>query len=195
MKKIITLSILCIVTSISLGYYFFTPSNIIRSSTNHKIYENLDEVTKVSDEIIVASTKKEFEDFTPLVTYEEDNRNIIKNYETIIEVDVHKGIKGKLKKNDKIKISMLAAYLPSITKKNKDLLIGEDVTLLKKNLKYILCLRKVDNIYYIVSLDQGKFNIDDKDIEEKSHANSRAQFKGLKNDALIKFKEHINLID
>ncbi|ADL07016.1 type I phosphodiesterase/nucleotide pyrophosphatase [Thermosediminibacter oceani DSM 16646] len=64
---------------------------------------------------------------------------------------------------------------------------------MEKGKRYLLFLKATDSpgVYSIVSLNQGKFNIDNLDTKEKELEQKDGQFKTLKQDVLNKFNSRI----
>lgn len=62
---------------------------------------------------------------------------------------------------------------------------------MKKDTEYLLLLKstEIDNVYSIISINQGKFNTDNSDKKEIEQRNSDTQLKKLETQARDKFKE------
>ncbi|OPY57826.1 MAG: hypothetical protein A4E55_01367 [Pelotomaculum sp. PtaU1.Bin035] len=153
---------------------------------DHLLYANANELEEDADLIIVGHTQKDFKEFPATINYNNDGR--YSDYYTVTDVRITKVIKGEYSK-DTIPVTQRAAL-----DKNKNILIiNEDCTIMERGKPYLLFLKKIDlkDTYGIMSIDQGKFNIDNTDTKEKEIGQSNIQYKNLKEDVLEKFKQHI----
>jgi ribosomal protein L30E len=115
---------------------------------------------------------------------------------SITSVKINKVLKGS---TDLKEINVIQAGAVSSDGSGKQIIIAnEGSTPLQKNLKYILFLAKVDtkdypgagnNTYSILSINQGKFNLDQKDVTESKEEVKSSQYKALKKQVSEKYKK------
>ncbi len=100
------------------------------------------------------------------------------------EVKIYKVIKGDITL-DTMKVGEAAALVEEST--GKELIVIDGVVPMQKGCKYIIFLKKSNVIddYFIAGVDEGKYNIDDKDTLEKRISN-------LKDEALAKYDKEIH---
>lgn len=198
MKKLnfknITL-IISVCSTLAIGIasfaYYNTPGNVIKIHGDHALYNSVEQLENYSDVIVVAKAVDEFSKYTPTLTYTPEGR--LNAYDTVVDMQVIKSIKGSVNKGEVIKVIEHAAYIPSTLKKTPDLIINEDVTLFQKGSKYILMLKKLeDGTYSVISLNQGKFNIDNSDLQEKEQESIDSQFSDLKKKVKNKYNSEFN---
>jgi len=154
----------------------------------HVLYKDANELEKDSDLIIIGHTQKDFKEFPATINYNENGR--YSDYYTVTDVKINKVIKGQYSK-DTIPVIQAAAL-----DKNKNiLLISEDCSIMEKSKPYLLFLKRTDleDVYSIMSVNQGKFNIDNTDTKEKEKekGESGVQYRDLKEDVLKKYKEYL----
>jgi hypothetical protein len=105
-------------------------------------------------------------------------------------------LKGSTALNE---INIIQAGAVSLDEAKKTIIIAnQGFTPLQKNVKYILFLGEVDTKYYpgagdntysILSINQGKFNLDQKDTMESIEEGKDAQYKALKSQISGKYKK------
>lgn len=192
-RNIMLVSSVCLTLAIGISAfaYYNVPGNVIKVHGDHALYNSIEQLESYSDAIIVAKAVDDFSKYAPTLTYTQEGR--INTYNTTVDIQVVKSIKGSLNKGDVIKVIEHAAYLPSALKKTPDLTINEDVTLFQKGSKYILMLKKSeDGSYSVISLNQGKFNIDSTDLQEKQQESNNLQFGDLKKKIKAKYNSEFN---
>lgn len=185
--KLISIVILSIIfLGLTLAYVTF-PSNEVRVQSNVVQYETLDKLTDEADLIIFGTMEKDFSSFKPTITYNPEGR--MDDFYTVTDVKINKVYKGIF--NQKyVPVSQVAVLKDSLTKLNKDMIIDENYSIMEKNKKYILFLKKVENynFYSIISVYQGKYNIDGLDMNEDKFAGESDTYKKLKKEIIEKYK-------
>ena len=182
-----TVKLFLAVLSVGLASgYFLASGREISVQSDHVLFKDADELTKHADLIIIGETAADFSMGKPTVTYTSEGR--IADFYTVGEVKPSRVFKGQ-SPGRTIPVLQAAVLLARPYKASKDLLINEDVTLMEKGQKYLLFLKQTDlpGVYSIVSLNQGKFNIDNLDLREKEMELRDEQFKTLKQNVLNKF--------
>lgn len=187
-KFVIPSIFLAIIAVGGLSIYLFTPEREISIHADHKLFNSANELEEYADLIVVGETVAEFSEHKPTITYTPEGR--YQDFYTITDVKYSKILKGNFSEKF-ISVIQGAALIESPYKLQKDLLLREDMTLMEKGKKYLLFLKKTDiaGVYSIISLNQGKFNIDNLDLKEKDMEKQNHQFKTLKQDVLNKFNK------
>jgi ribosomal protein L30E len=175
-------------------------------------FDAVSELEKRASLIIIGKTTTNFED-SQVRNIEESKQNeldfqpnqsiIIKDaaglpvgFYSITSVKINKVLKGP---TDLKEINVIQAGAVSSDGSGKQIIIAnEGFTPLQKNLKYILFLAKVDtkdypgagdNTYSILSVNQGKFNLDQKDVTESKEEGKNSQYNALKKQVSEKYKK------
>lgn len=172
---------LTIVASISL-FYSNVPQTLLVYG-DHITFDNVEQLEKSVDLILVGSPLKDFSDLEPTIEYNEYGR--YGEYFTITDIKIDKVIKGDCS-TDIVLVSQRVAF----DKNNNTLIINEDCSIMEKDKTYILFLDKIETMkdaYSIIGVNQGKFNIDGTDDEEKSKEMENPQYKNLKESVLGKY--------
>jgi len=155
---------------------------------DHLLYANANELEKNADLIIIGHTQKDFKEFPGTINYNENGR--YSDYYTVTDLKITKVIKGQYPK-DTIFVTQRAA----LDKDKNILIINEDCSIMEKGKLYLLFLKKLDlkDTYGIMSINQGKFNIDNTDTKEKEKekGESGVQYRNLKEDVLKKYKDNL----
>lgn len=187
-KFVIPSIFLAIIAVGGLSIYLFTPEREISIHADRKLFNSANELEEYADLIVVGETVAEFSEHKPTITYTPEGR--YQDFYTITDVKYSKILKGNFSEKF-ISVIQGAALIESPYKLQKDLLLREDMTLMEKGKKYLLFLKKTDiaGVYSIISLNQGKFNIDNLDLKEKDMEKQNHQFKTLKQDVLNKFNK------
>jgi hypothetical protein len=183
--------IVVIVSLLGLLWYNYRPIKEINYGlVDYMIYNSEKDIEEYADLIVLAKMEKDFDSFK----YTEEHPG---SYYTITDVNVLKVFKGDYKPKN-ISLLQAAAILKSprwgATFWNRVLFItGEFNTVMKKNSIYLLFLKKIDlgEVYCSVSLEQGKYNIDDTDEIEKRMVEKNQQYRELRKAILTKFEEKI----
>ncbi len=167
-------------------------------------YTSAKELYEGSELIVIAEPINNISDEKPVLNYSRipngdkngpnasnTNRNdtVMSSFWTNREMKVYKTLKGKLS-GDTIKIKENAAFVEQ-SDGNK-LFVLDEVSPMQKNCKYIIFIHISKNgDYCITGIDQGKFNIDGKDIFEKN----KAKYIGkLKEEVLNLFNSEIKVV-
>lgn len=184
------------------------------TATNHAIFASAEELASRADLIVVGKTLKEFEQnslvyvsiatkskkrFQPnqsVIVYDETKSLL--DYYTITQFEVKKVLKGSFS-SKKISVLQAGAIVPKSGHKAKYILASEDFSPLKANSSYILFLAKIDtvtfpnlaDVYSIISINQGKFNLDKTDDQEQAIEIKDQQYKDLKTKVLDKYKKMV----
>ena len=201
-KSIIVFSmILCLLLS-SCNMLGFLPMRTVTTQANHIIFDNIDDLIKHAELIIIAKLDTNLKDAESVTISEGEivetdfssaKSIFVKNKDgiqmdlyTISPVKIQKVIKGNFEGKE---IKVLEPY--AITNSNVKY-IYEGYSEMKKGDKYILFLAKAygyDDVYSVVSLDQGKFNVDGLDKEEQNVQTEQA--KDLKDKVMKKFSTEL----
>lgn len=184
------------------------------TATNHAIFASAEELASRADLIVVGKTLKEFEQnslvyvsvadkskkrFQPnqsVIVYDETKSLL--DYYTITQFEVKKVLKGSFS-SKKIPVLQAGAIVPKSGQKAKYILASEGFSPLKANSSYILFLAKIDtvtfpnlaDVYSIISINQGKFNLDKTDDKEQAIEIKDQQYKDLKAKVLDKYKNMV----
>lgn len=155
---------------------------------DHLLYTNANELEKDADLIVIGHTQKDFKEFPATINYNENGR--YSDYYTVTDVKITKVIKGQYSKD-----TILVTQRAALDKNKNILIINEDCSIMEKGKPYLLFLKKIDlkDTYGIMSINQGKFNIDNTDTKEKEKekGESGVQYRNLKEDVLKKYKEYL----
>lgn len=184
------------------------------TATSHITFASVEELASRADLIVVGKTLKEFEQnslvyvsvadtskqrFQPnqsVIVYDETKSLL--DYYTITQFEVKKVLKGSFS-SKKISVLQAGAIVPKSGQKAKYILASEDFSPLKANSAYILFLAKIDtvtfpnlaDVYSIISINQGKFNLDKTDDKEQAIEIKDQQYKDLKAKVLDKYKNMV----
>lgn len=154
--------------------------------SNYVEFNDVNSLEEFADLIIIGSPAKPFEEDNPVVTYNKEGR--YEDFYTISDVKVKKVLKGEYSK-DTVPVLQSAAITTSLSGKEKIFMISDDFSVMEKNKKYLLFLKKTDNNNYsIISVNQGKFNIDDQDKNEKELSSHNEQYGKLKKEVIEQYK-------
>jgi hypothetical protein len=152
---------------------------------------NLSESKRISKKN-TGKTNDKVELNTSLVYTDEDGK--IVDYQTVTPVKVKKVLKGN-PKDKLIGVSQGGAVVDANSQ--PFVMASEGFTPLDKGSKYILFLKEIDasefpnmaGIYSIISVNQGKFNLDKSDKQEETHETKDLQYKSLKEQVRSKYKK------
>lgn len=184
---------------------------ILVGHMDHFEYENVGELEEAVDMILIGYPVKEFSELEPVIIYNENGR--YEDYLTPTEVKIKKVVKGDYS-DDTIFVTQRAAF----DKKANTIIYSEDWSPLEKDKEYLLFLSKItpteelftmegrkltftlpswmrtikelDTMYSIHSINQGQFNIDSTDYNEKTMAEKNTQYNKLRESVYAKYKEH-----
>lgn len=184
------------------------------TATTHAIFASAEELASRADLIVVGKTLKEFEQnslvyvsvadkskqrFQPnqsVIVYDETKSLL--DYYTITQFEVKKFLKGSFS-SKKVSVLQSGAMVPQSGRKAKYVLASDGFSPLKANSSYILFLAKIDtvtfpnlaDVYSIISINQGKFNLDRTDDKEQAIEIKDQQYKYLKAKVLDKYKNMV----
>ena len=170
-----------------LASYIFFPAKEIRIQSNLVLYNSLQDINDFADLVIVGSTRKDFSEFKPTVTYNLDGR--IEDFYTVTDVKVDKVYKGTFKKEN-VPVAQVAVTKSTLVKLKKDVIIDEHYSIMQTGKKYVLFLKKVENedFYSIISVYQGKYNIDGLDTDEDKVSNKNPKYSSIKQEVKLLYK-------
>ncbi len=186
------------------------------SFAQYKTYNEPAELEKAADVVIVGRARISIEDGQPTAVPEsekakrnhavnesvviKDEQGFIVDRYTITPVKVHKLVKGKVEDKE-IKVLQPAAV---VKESNQPAFIStiENYAPLKKNVKYLLFLKEVDTatypnlagVYSILSVNQGKFNLDKGDDEETKVEERNEQYQKLKAKIRKNYESMVNAV-
>jgi hypothetical protein len=192
------------------------PLKVQASFASYKTYNESAELEIAADLVVVGRAKTSIEDGQPTAVPEsekakrnhavnesvviKDEQGFIVDRYTITSVKVHKVVKGKVEDKE-IKVLQPAAV---VKESNQPAFIStiEDYAPLKKNVKYLLFLKEVDTatypnlagVYSILSVNQGKFNLDKGDDEETRVEGRNEQYQKLKVKIRKNYESMVNAI-
>ncbi|MFX3631432.1 MAG: hypothetical protein ACE3L7_19815 [Candidatus Pristimantibacillus sp.] len=190
MKRKVSTGVL-IALLIAVGVYIYADNTIVKETdleSDHAIFKNYNEALEKSDVVLE-------------VTATSDSQNILDNQDdavttghTITTVKINKVFENKTVHEVGLTLESGAAIEileptytvnngiePGVTRFNY-----EDYTKMIPNIDYVLFLKWDDSrgAYWVNSLEQGKFNLDNQDTKEISVAGSKEQYEKLKEDVL-----------
>jgi len=171
---VIFAGIILVLGTVCLYLTKFSPIKIQHTLAEYYVYNDINELSDNADFIIIARPEKSFEELKPTIKYNAYGR--LEDFYTVSSIKPLKVIKGDpaIKNINVLEPAILTESLLS----GRILMItGDYYSVMKKNNKYLLFLKKVrdQNIYSVISLEYGKYNLDgiDKDeiiITEKSQS-------------------------
>ena len=163
----------------------------ITLQSTRKMFSDVNELEKWSDLIIVGKTEKDFFDLAPSIIY--SSENYVQDFYTITDVKISKVIKGEYSKSS-IPVVQSAALDTPKNKQQKELLISDGCSVMQKGEKYLLFLRKTDieGVYGILSVNQGKFNLDSLDTKEKDITDKDEQLQKLRQSVMERYKDNLD---
>lgn len=166
---------------------------IQRNSANHVLFDRVEELEKIADLIVVGKPAKNFIENQPVVV--RDPEGFISDYYTLTPIEIKKVLKGS-NINKEITILEPAVIIEQPATRNKVIWMRDDYSLLQKNSQYLLFLKRVDaGSYSIISINQGKFNLDLTDLEEQKIERKSLQYSNLKAKVLGKYKDIVSNIE
>ncbi|WP_438348714.1 hypothetical protein ACP8HI_24490 [Paenibacillus sp. FA6] len=153
-------------------------------TANHQIFYSYNELAEQADVIVEITALDKSSNFL------KGNADLQIGH-TVSEVKVNQVFGNP---SDKEVGSIIDVLEPTYTINNKGIAPGVTrynygrYTPMKGGLEYVLFLAWDDtqNAYWIMSLEQGKYNIDKKDTKELSAAGSMSQYEALKEDVMKK---------
>lgn len=184
-----TKSISFLVIVVLIGTYLIIDLTYVKSekiSADHLIFENYKEAIEASDAVVE-------------VTASADSKNVLNKRpeyttgytETTVKINrvfenKNDNVGAELLENTNITVleptyTISNGIMPGATQFNY-----EGYTKLVDKATYVLFLKwdKIRESYWIHALEQGKFNVDDKDKFEKALVNESSQYEILKQDVL-----------
>lgn len=190
MKKknltIIALSLVCLIGAI--GVKLNHSSNKLKTvevKANYVTYDNEQKLYDFADIIAIGSVSTDLKDDKVVTT--KNDMGHLDDFYTVTAFNIQKLIKGDIK-DKTIYINQPVAITKDTDNSNIKVEL-EGYSELKKNSKYVLYLKKSSNgNYSIISVTQGKINLDDTDSDEKEKATDSPQLKQLKEQVLKKIK-------
>jgi hypothetical protein len=192
--RVITLSFLitCIVVS-GIAVYKNSRHGIyamkkVALASDHILYYNAEDLIKYSDLVIIGTPTKDLEQESPYTKYYNDY--VITDFYTLRNIKINKVLKGEY--SDKTINALENAAIITNANHQQELLVQEDYSVMQKGKKYLLFLKiNPKGDYSTVAINQGKFNIDNSDMEEKESSEKNKQLNELKKLVLDRFKEEV----
>lgn len=187
MKKLAG-TIICSVALVAGGFYFLTPSKIMKVEAKVVGYKNVEALERGADYIVVGHLEKDFSEYEPTFKYTSEGR--VGEFYTKTDIIIDKTLKGDAD-TKVIPVLQAAAYVESSFKYQADLETIEGFTPMEKGKEYLLFLKKAHDgeNYSLLGVYQGKFDIDESDkvqglaLEENSH------YQKLKDEVVEKYKD------
>lgn len=175
----------CIVGTI----IFLNTPKTVNTLGNYVIYDSEEKLFEYADLVVTGTVCNDLSEDESVISKVEGNHMV--DFYSVSPFKIEKLIKGV--SNEKI----INVYQPiAITReiaisKTKYTIAG--YTEMKKKSKYIIYLEEVSSGYYsVISIDQGKFNVDGTDKDEIKAHSKKEQVKKLKEQALERVKNSIN---
>ncbi|TPG69753.1 hypothetical protein EEL32_10000 [Brevibacillus laterosporus] len=186
MKKLAG-TIVCSVALVAGGFYFLTPSKVLKVEAKVVGYENMEELENGAEYIVVGHLEKDFSEYEPTFFYTSLGR--IGGFYTKTDVMIDKTLKGDVD-TKVIPILQNAAYVESSSKYQDDLMTIEGFTPMEKGREYLLFLSKANDgqSYNVSGVYQGKFDIDESD-KVQGLASENSHYQNLKDEVVEKYKE------
>lgn len=174
---------------IAVGVYIYADNTIVKEGaidSDHAIFKNYQEALEKSDVVLEVTATAYSKN---ILDYPDD---ITTTGHTVTTVTINKVFENKTVKEVGLTLESGAAIEvleptytvnngiePGVTRFNY-----EDYTMMIPNMDYVLFLKWDDSrgAYWVNSLEQGKFNLDNKDTKEISVAGSKEQYEKLKED-------------
>lgn len=147
-------------------YYFciYNSTTDLNVNSSYISYDDINELDKVADLIIVASTDQNFENRLHKAKYFSDGA--LEDFYSVTNVKVYKVLKGAdgIKNGSDLNIIEPASLIQTATGKQR--LLRDDYQPLEKNKHYILFLKKNDSGQYsIINMNLGKFDLSYKNLK------------------------------
>lgn len=189
MKKRITITVtLLIVCLVGIGIrfnYLFKPLRTVEVEANYVLYDSEEQLHNFADVIAIGNASSELKDDKVVTKKNEMGR--LDDFYTITPFNIQKLIKGEIQ-DKTININQPAAIIKDTDRSDIKVKL-QGYSELKKNSKYVLYLKKSsDGSYSIISVTQGKFNLDGTDSEENEKVSKNNQVMQLKDQVLKKIK-------
>ena len=189
-----------------------------KSSGNYVTFDSPESLASRADVIIIGQTKSDFQSSQALSIDKEnkgkakiklgqsvvvrDEMGQISDYYTITPVAIEKVLKGTDTIVEKEIPVIQAGAVIDEPGRDKYILADDGFSPLVKNAKYLLFLSKVDSTIYpnledtysIISVNQGKFNLDKTDKKEAKVEADDEQYKNLKQKVIKKYDRQLDLI-
>lgn len=173
-----------------VGSYFYAPGKVTVVPTDHALFYDAIALEQEADLIIVAEALGTIDEYEPTIVKNEAGKT--EDFYTVFDVQAQKTLKGEVP-GEVVRVLQSAVLVPNPLKSKPDLMIRNDVTLMGKGQKYLLFLKETElpGVYSVVSLNQGKFSLDNLDEKELEMEASDQQFKDLKQDVLTRFADQL----
>lgn len=191
---------------------------IEKGSANYVTFDSAESLASRADVIIIGQTKSDFQS-SQAVSIDKENKGKAKikvgqsvvvrdemgqisDYYTITPVTIKKVLKGTDTVLEKEISVIQAGAVVEEPGRDKYILADDGFSPLVKNAKYLLFLSKVDSTIYpnledtysIISVNQGKFNLDKTDKKEAKVETDDEQYKNLKQKVMKKYDRQLDLV-
>ncbi|TPG69296.1 hypothetical protein EEL31_12700 [Brevibacillus laterosporus] len=181
-------TIVCSVALVAGGFYFLTPSKVIKVEAKVKGYENVEALEKEAEYIVVGHLEKNFSEYEP--TFNNTSVGRVGEFYTKTDIIIDKSLKGDTD-TKVIPVLQAAAYVESSSKYQDDLETIEGFTPMEKGKEYLLFLKKAHDgqSYSLLGVYQGKFDINGSDGKEQAFASENSHYQNLKDEVEEKYKD------
>ncbi|QDX94379.1 hypothetical protein EEL30_20075 [Brevibacillus laterosporus] len=186
MKKLAG-TIVCSVALVAGGFYFLTPSKVVKVEAKVVGYKNVEALENEAEYIVVGHLEKDFSEYEPTFNYSSVGR--IGEFYTKTDVIIDKTLKGETD-TKVIPVLQDAAYIDSPSKHQDDLLTIEGYEPMEKGREYLLFLSKTNDgeSYNLLGVYQGKFDINESD-KVQGLASENSHYQNLRDEVVEKYKE------
>ncbi|AYB37683.1 hypothetical protein [Brevibacillus laterosporus] len=181
-------TIVCSVALVAGGFYFLTPSKMVKVEAKVVGYKNVEALEREADYIVVGHLEKDFSEYEPTFNYSSVGR--VGEFYTKTDVIIDKILKGETDTKI-IPVLQDAAYIDSPTKHQDDLLTIEGYTPMEKGREYLLFLSKTNDgeSYNLLGVYQGKFDINESESKAQGLALENSHYQKLKDEVVGKYKD------
>jgi hypothetical protein len=188
MKSLFTVSalIVCLVAIFAFKFNVFSKTlKTVVVDANYVTYNSEEDLRNFADVVVIGTVSTDLKEDKVVTTKNDLGR--LDDFYTITPFKIQKLIKGDV--TDKTIYINQPVAITKDTDNSDVKVVLDGYSELKKNSKYVLYLKKssVGN-YSIVSVTQGKFNLDDTDKEEKDKIAENKQVSQLKEKVLKNIK-------
>ncbi|WP_195576158.1 hypothetical protein [Paenibacillus sp. 1001270B_150601_E10] len=175
-KKSTIISItMAFILAIAACYYYFAiynSVNVVSVHAQYKGYSTGEKLFEGAELVVIGKPVTAFGDreihLTRFAT------GVIEDFATFTEIHVEKVLKGP--KEDTTNLTVIEPVVEYQTYKGKVRLASEGYTPMKKDSRYLIFLKKNrTGQYYVINMQEGKFNLDGTDPEDSIESPSKSR--------------------
>lgn len=176
---------------LAVGYYtyqLFQPIQVIEIEANTYQFKNVEDLEEKADLIVLGEVNQDFEEYEPTIYKNDFGR--LEQFYTIVDFTVKKVFKGETL--DSVPVIENAAMVTDFGQ--KQLFVHDGYTTMEEGKKYLLFLKKndFDEGYWVMSITQGKYNVDGLDEKENAFSKTDDHYQKLKEEVLDKYKTKLD---